>query len=201
MNSGEEKRMWRNLLRKSRGWLYRRLPAFIPGLHRLRVAGFNRRWDMENRGWTQEGFACLVWEKILRGRRRGRILECACGGGLIGSLGWWLEKNAGWTADCEEHRKGALAQLQIARPMAKIHSSLAFLGEAGADKIGDFDLVTSRSCRDASRLFRMISRDAGAPMVVGIWNPSGRDHWSRRLAKLGYQLALCRDRFELYRKR
>ncbi len=191
----------KDLLRQIRGWWYRRIPAFLPGSHRLRVIGFARRWGCEERGWTQEGFARLVWEKLFGGRRHGRILECACGGGLIGSLGWWLEKNADWSAVCEEHRNGALPQLRIARPGARVHSSLTFLGKAGADQVGDFDLVTTRSCRDSSRLFRMVSRDADGPMVVGIWNPSGRDLWSRRLAKRGYQLALCRDRFELYRKR
>jgi len=186
------------LLRSVRGWWYRRFPGFLPGGHRLRGIGFTRRWNCEDRGWTQEGFAQLVWEKLLRGKRRGRILECSCGDGLIGSLGWWLEKNAGWTADCEIDRGGALARLRVARPAAKIHSSLASFGSGGANRIRDFDLVTSRSCRGTSRLCRMMSRDAGGPAVVGIWNPSGRDLWSRRLGKLGYRMALCRNRFELY---
>ena len=191
----------RQFLRQIRGWWYRRIPRFMPGSHRLRVIGFRRRWGCEERGWTQEGFSRLVWEKLLGGRRHGRILECACGGGLIGSLGWWLGKNAGWTADCEEDRKGLQTRLRVSRPAAKIHLSLAFLGGTGDDKIECFDLVTTRSSLDASRLFRMMRREDRGPVLVGIWNPSGRDLWSRRLAKLGYQLALCRDRFEIYRKR
>ena len=109
---------WQSGIRRLRGWIYRRCPRVCPGAHRLRGTGFTRRWNCENRGWTQDGFARLVWEKLLGGKRCGRILECACGDGLIGSLGWWLEKNAGWTADCEEERRGAFARLRVAMPAA-----------------------------------------------------------------------------------
>lgn len=193
----------RRLLRRLRGFLYRRMPSpgFFPSSHRHRVVGFGRRWGCEERGWTQEGFSRLVWEKLFHGKMQGLLLECACGSGLVGSLGWWLEKNSGWSAECHEWRISAATKLGRNRPAARIHPSLNFLEKGGVQKSRGFDLITSRSVRTTAAICRMMRRGLVAATVIGVWNPTGRDLWARRLGKLGYRMVLCRERLELYQKR
>lgn len=191
----------KDLLRQIRGWGYRRIPLFLPGSHRLRVIGFGRRWDCEKKGWTQEGFARLVWEKLLEKKSHGRILECSCGDGLVGCLGWWLEGNADWHADCQENRALPLAQLHKNRTQAGIHSKLGFLQPTTEAGLFPYEMVLCRSSIAAAYLCKLIGKVATRPVIFAIWNRSGRDIWSRRLEKLGYRLALCRDRLELYEKK
>lgn len=191
----------RQFLRQIRGWWYRRIPRFMPGSHRLRVIGFGRRWSCEKRGWTQEGLAHLVWEKLLAKRRGARILECSCGDGLVGCLGWWLEGNAGWSSDCQENRQYPLAQLRRNRAQAGIHPDLVFLQQTVQAGAFPYEVVLCHSSTAGSSLWRLMSKVASGPAVFAIWNRSGRDLWSRRMRKMGYRLALCRDRLELYQKR
>lgn len=191
----------KQFLRQIRGWGYRRIPRFMPGSHRLRVIGFGRRWDCEKKGWTQEGFARLVWEKLLEKKSHGRILECSCGDGLVGCLGWWLEGNAGWSSDCQENRPYPLAQLRGNRAQAGIHPDLVFLQQTVQAGAFPYEVVLCRSSTAGSFLWRWMSKVASGPAVFAIWNRSGRDLWSRRMQKMGYRLALCRDRLELYQKR
>jgi len=132
---------------------------------------------------------------------QGVLLEGACGSGLVGSLGWWLEKNSGWSAECHEWRISAATKLGRNRPAARIHPSLNFLEKGGVQKSRGFDLITSRSVRTTAAICRMMRRRLVAATVVGVWNPTGRDLWARRLGKLGYRMVLCRERLELYQKR
>jgi hypothetical protein len=46
-----------------------------------------------------------------------------------------------------------------------------------------------------------MSKVASGPEVFAIWNRSGLDLWCKRMQKMGYRLALCRDRLELYEKK
>jgi hypothetical protein len=191
--------MWRNLLRKSRGWLYRRLPAAFPGFHRLRVAGFNRRWDMENRGWTQEDFSKLCWENMLGGKSGGRALELSAGDGLVGSLGRWLESHAGWEVEGWEGRALPRIQLGMFRPRMRLLSSHGEWQKSWDSQAPD--LVTSRTHLTNALLIRFLRGANRRPRWVGVWNRSGRGLWAARLGALGYRLELCQDRMEFYSRK
>ena len=92
-------------LRFLRGWLYRRYPAISRGWYRKKLAGYERRWGLEDHGFTKEGFFRVFHEKFLEGKRPGRVYELAAGNGLVGSLGVWLEElSGGWSVEAWEHR-------------------------------------------------------------------------------------------------
>lgn len=187
-------------LRRFRGCLYRLLPASVPGSHRFRTIGFARRWSLEEKGGTLEGFARLLWAKVLNHQTQGRILECSCGDGLVGSLGRWLEEHAQWRSDCHESRTLPRRQLSQNRPQAVIHPDLGFLRGLPAFPEAAFDLVTTRSFSSGSRLCRWMRESRNRPGVVGIWNRTGTALWSGRLGRMGYRMVLCWDRMEFYQK-
>lgn len=179
-----------------RGWWYRRLPASLPGWHRKRMAGFGRRWNLEEEGWTQEGFSRIFFERVLGRRRKGRILELGAGDGLVGSLGRWLEEHQGWTATCEEPRDLPLVQLKKNRPNAEC------LQKIDTEKIlQEVDLLTCRSERPCHRILQLMRKNGFRPRVLGLWNRSRRPLWAQRLRALGYHPILCQDRMEFYRLR
>lgn len=199
MNSGEGKKILRDLLRKSRGWLYRRLPEAFLGFHRLRVAGFNRRWDIENCGWTQECFSKVCWENMLEGKSGGRALELSPGDGLVGSLGRWLESHAGWEVEGWEERVLPRAQLGEFRPQMHLLSSHGEWQKTWDSQVPD--LVTSRTHRTNALLCRFLRGVNRRPRWVGVWNRSGRGLWAARLGALGYRLELCQDRMEFFSRK
>ena len=43
-------------MRLFRGWLYRRYPAVSRGWYRKKLAGYERRWGLEDYGFTKDGF-------------------------------------------------------------------------------------------------------------------------------------------------
>jgi len=181
-------------LRLLRGWWYRRLPAFLPGCHRKRMAGFGRRWNLEVEGWTQEGFSRIFFARVLCGRRRGRILELGAGDGLVGSLGRWLEDHQDWTATCEEPRDLPFAQLKGNRPKAECIQKMD-----DSRILRETDLVTCRSGRRCHLVVRLMRKNGFRPRVLGLWNRSRRAAWAQRLRALGYHPILCQDRMEFYR--
>lgn len=183
------------LLRSLRGWVYRVFPGWGTGAHRRRVIGWGRKWDAEEKGRTWEGFCRLVWERLCHRRTGGRIFELAAGDGLVGSLGRWLEDHHGWQAECWETREVPRQQLSRFRPKAILHPQDATVSSSAEPVV-----ILSRSCRMHSVLWRGIQRGVWSPRVVGLWNGSGRGLWARRMRFLGYRLALCRDRLEIYRK-
>lgn len=182
-----------NLLRSLRGWGYRTYPGWESGAHRRRLAGHGRRWDAEEEGRTWEGFCRLVWHKLLDQWKGALIFELAAGDGLVGSLGRWLEKNQGWKAECWETRAVPSAQLRRLRPMSSLHSGK--IEPAISEKPS---VVVSRSSRTNTILWKAIRDGSWNPELVGLWNRSGRDLWFRRMSGLGYRLALCQDRLEIY---
>ena len=78
-------------LRLFRGWLYRQYPAVSRGWYRKKLAGYERRWGLEDHGFTKEGFFRVFAEKFLRGQKSGCVYELVAGNGLVGSLGVWVE--------------------------------------------------------------------------------------------------------------
>jgi len=191
----------KKLLRKIRGLLYRLIPVQWYSLHKYRVSGFSRKWSLETENLDQDQFSELFWEKILNKKMRGRILEAACGDGLIGSFGWWLEKNADWRAECQERRETPRALLVQFRVKAKVYPTL-FMSGIG-EKLGEqaFDVVTARAVPEILWILRSIRRAKLSACVVGIWNRTGCSHWSKRLNQMNYRLVLGKDRLEIYQKK
>ncbi len=191
----------KTLLRQIRGVLYRLIPVQWHALHKYRVSGFSRKWSLETDNLDQDQFSQLFWEKILNKKMRGRILEAACGDGLIGSFGWWLEKNADWSAECQEKKRTPRSLLVQFRARAKIHLSLSEM-QIGPNKYGQrFDVVTVRALPEILWILRSIRQGKLNAPVVGIWNRTGCSHWSRRMNQMQYRLVLCQNRLEIYRKK
>jgi len=182
-------------LRRLRGFIYRVLPGRGSGAHRLRATGYARRWGAEEKGWNQDEFSRICWERLLERTRGDLIMELAAGDGLVGSLGNWLEKNHGWKAVCFEARPGPAEQLKKFRPAARIAV------QPGPQWFGESPhVVTSRNSLGNSALVRALKQGVWRPELVGLWNRSGRDLWFRRMRFLGYRLALCQDRLEIYQR-
>ena len=183
-------------IRRLRGWWYRRYPLGHP----KRRVGFMRRWNAEEIGFTQEGFWKLCRGKFFDKEPAGELLELSGGDGRVGSLGLWLERDRpDWKVRIWEHRTEPLLALRKNRPGAIIHEGRWAAGpvrETG--KVGG---VTSRDTRESSALLRAIRAGRIRPRIVGIWNPSERPLWMRRLKSLGYRLEIIHQRMEFYRDR
>jgi len=189
-----------NFLRNLRGWLYRRLPSSCPSFHRKRLTGFERRWNLETEGFTQAGFFRIFRKHFLAGRPVGCLFELAAADGLIGSLGCWMEDSAcGWQAQAWEHRPFPLRSLRQNRPQTLIHGTRLTVW-AEEDRAVQPSAVTTRGAREAAGVCRAIFRKEIQPGWVGIWNPTQRPIWSRRLRALGYRLELVYQRMEFYRR-
>ena len=117
-----EKGAMKSVLRVVRGWLYRRYPAISRGWYRKKLAGYERRWGLEDHGFTKEGFFRVFHERLLGGNRPGRVYELVAGDGLVGSLGVWFEGlGKGLSVEAWEHRPSALLSLKKTRLEAEIH--------------------------------------------------------------------------------
>ena len=186
-------------LRLFRGWLYRRYPAVSRGWYRKKLAGYERRWGLEDHGFTKEGFFRVFSEKFLGGKRPGRVYELAVGDGLVGSLGVWLGwLGEGWTVEAWEHRHFPLFSLKKMRLEAKIHEGRLTRWSAKERK-KDLVGITTRKAREASGVCREIRNGRIRPSFVGIWNPTKRPVWMHRLRRAEYRLEMIYERMEFYR--
>ena len=185
-------------IRNFRGWLYRQLPSWGTALHRKRVTGYERRWGLEQEGFCKEGFFRVFRENFLKGGKGGTFLELRAGDGLVGSLGVWLESLGGtWKVESWEDRPFPLRQLRANRFQSKILEGRLTRGlskDLGQDPEG----ITTRGAREASGVCRAIRQSQIRPCWIGIWNPSRRPVWLKRLGKSGYRLALIYERMEFY---
>lgn len=187
-------------LRLFRGWLYRRYPAASRRWYRQKVAGYERRWGLENHGFTKEGFFKVFVEKFLRGQKSGRAYELVAGDGLVGSLGVWLEGlGERWRIEAWEHRPSAMLSLKKTRLEAEIHEGRLTRWTAKERK-KDLVGITTRKAREASGVCREIRAGQIRPEWVGFWNPTMRPAWFHRLRGAGYRLVLVYQRMEFYRK-
>ena len=185
-------------IRNFRGWLYRQLPSWGTALHRNRVTGYERRWGLEQEGFCKEGFFRVFREKFLKGGEGGTFLELRAGDGLVGSLGVWLESLGGtWKVESWEDRPIPLRQLRAHRFQAKIVEGRLTRG-LSKDLMQDPEGITTRGAREASVVCRAIRQSQIRPRWIGIWNPSRRPVWLRRMGKSGYRLALIYERMEFY---
>jgi hypothetical protein len=188
-------------LRSFRGQLYRILPPFRAGFFRKKLGGFERRWNLEKMGFTKEGFFQVFCDRFELPKAPGLLLELAGGDGLVGSLGLWMEIGAcGWKTEVWEHRPYVYEQLRKNRPNTEVHKGRL------TDWMGDFSgntptAITTRGAREASGVCRGIRNKLIRPDWLGIWNPSRRPVWFRRLNKQGYRLELVWQNIEFYRCR
>ena len=186
-------------LRLLRGWLYRRYPAVSRGWYRKKLAGYERRWGLEDHAFTKEGFFRVFHEKFLGGKRPGRVYELVAGDGLVGSLGVWFEGlGEGWNAEAWEHRHFPLFSLKRTRLETKIHEG-RLTSWSAEERKKDLVGVTTRGSREATGVCREIRNGRIRPDLVGIWNPTMRPAWFRRMRSEGYQLELVYQRMEFYR--
>jgi len=187
-------------LRLLRGWFYRRYPAISGGWYRKKLAGYERRWGLEDHGFTKEGFFRVFHEKLLRGKRPGRVYELVAGDGLVGSLGVWVQGlGEGWNVEAWEHRPIPLFSLKKARLEAEIHGERLTRWSAKERK-KDLLGITTRGSREATGVCREIRTRQIRPKWVGLWNPTMRPAWFQRMRSEGYQLELVYQRMEFYRK-
>ena len=177
-------------LRLLRGWLYRRYPAVSRGWYRKKLAGYERRWGLEDHGFTKEGFFRVFHERFIGGNRPGRVYELVAGDGLEG-LG------DGWSFEAWEHRPIPLFSLKKTRLEAKIHEGRLINWSANERK-EDLIGITTRGSREATGVCREIRISQIRPQWVGLWNPTMRPAWFQRMRSAGYQLVLVYQRMEFY---
>ena len=190
----------KSVLRLLRGWMYRRYPAVSRGWYRKKLAGYERRWGLEDHGFTKEGFFRVFHEKLLRGKRPGRVYELVAGDGLVGSLGVWFEGlGKGWSVEAWEHRSHPLAAFRKNRTETPIHGCRLTTWSEKERKCNPVG-ITSRGARESSTLCREIRNGRIRPSFVGIWNPTRRPVWMHRLERAGYRLEMVYDRMDFYRK-
>jgi hypothetical protein len=189
----------RKTLRQIRGWIYRRYPSLSVEWHHKKLAGYERRWGLEDHGHTKEGFFRVFHKKFLSGNRSGRAYELVAGDGLVGSLGAWLEGlGEGWKEEAWEHRATPLASIRKNRPTTQIHEGRLTRWSAEERK-KDLVGITTRGAREAAGVCREICAGQIRPQWVGLWNPSMRSTWFHRMRGAGYQLVLVYQRMEFYR--
>ena len=184
-------------IRLCRGWLYRRLPSWSTTWHRKMLAGYERRWGLEQDGFTKEGFFGLFQRRVLIRCRPGSFYELMTGDGLVGSLGFWLEGKDRWKVEAWEHRATPLASIRKNRPTTEIHEGRLTSWSANERK-KDLVGITTRGSREATGLCREIRAGQIRPTWVGLWNPTMRPAWFHRMRSAGYQLVLVYQRMEFY---
>jgi len=188
----------KSALRFLRGCFYRRYPASSRGWYHKKLAGYERRWGLEEYGFTKEGFFKVFQKRVLRDVEVGRVYELVAGDGLVGSLGVWLEGlGKGWGVEAWEHRPSALLSLKKARLETEILEGRLTRWSAGERK-KDLIGITTRGSREATGVCREIRTNQIRPQWVGLWNPTTRPTWFHRMRSAGYQLVLVYQRMELY---
>ena len=188
---------WSQLVRSCRGWLYRRLPSCNAKLYRKKLGGYERRWGLEEEGFTKEGFFRIFQQRVLSRCRPGFFYELVTGDGLVGSLGVWLEGKEGWKVEAWEHRPTALASLRRNRPTTEIYEE-RLTSWSAKERKKDLVGITTRGSREATGVCREIRAGHIHPYFVGIWNPTMRPAWFHRMRSAGYQLVLVYQRMEFY---
>ena len=185
-------------LRLLRGWLYRRYPAVSRTWYRKKLAGYERRWGLENQGFTKEGFFKVFQKRVLRDVKVGRVYELVAGDGLVGSLGVWFEGlGGGWSLEAWEHRPAPIVSLRRNRPTTEAHECRLTTWSAEERKAGLVG-ITTRGAKEAAGVCREIRAGHIRPYFVGIWNPTRRPVWFHRMRSAGYQLVLVYQRMEFY---
>jgi len=189
---------WNQLIRSCRGWLYRRLPSWGATWHRKKLAGYERRWGLEQDGFTKEGFFRIFQRRVLIRCRPGSFYELMTGDGLVGSLGVWLEGlGQGWKVEAWEDQPAPLLSLRENRMQTRIHEGRLTIWSEKERKAG-VEGITTRGAKEAAGVCREIRKGRIRPYFVGIWNPTRRPVWMHRLVREGYRLEIVYERIEFY---
>jgi hypothetical protein len=191
----------RPAVRAFRGCLYRKIPVLGKGSFAKKLAGFERRWNLETKGFTKEQFFEVFRVRFHLDVQKGLLCELVVGDGLVGSLGLWMGRTkSGWRVQAWEHRPHVLAQFRKNRPATEVHPDRLSCWEdvTGRSKV---TAVTTRGAREASGVCRGIRKKQIRPSWLGIWNPGRRPVWYRRLRREGYRLELVWHQTEFYRAR
>lgn len=188
-----------DFFRRLRGWMYRRYPSLHPYLHQKKMTGYARRWGLEKNGFTKQDFFAIYQRRILAGVQPGIFFELASGDGRVGSIGCWQERiGKKWKMMAWEHRPAVAASFARNCPLTPLHQGRLTHWtdcERKLDPVG----IISRGARESSGVCREIQSGRIRPTVVGIWNPTRRPVWFRRLKKRGYRLEIVYERMEIYR--
>ena len=185
-------------LRLLRGWLYRRCPAVSRTWYRKKLAGYERRWGLEDQGFTKEGFFRIFQRRVLSCCRPGVFYELVTGDGLVGSLGVWIEGlGKEWSVEAWEHQPHPLAALRKNRTGTQIHEG-RLTNWSEKERRPNPTGITSRGSVESTALCRQIRNGGIRPGFVGIWNPTRRPVWMHRLRRAGYRLVLVYQRMEFY---
>jgi len=185
-------------LRLLRGWFYRRYPAISGGWYRKKLAGYERRWGLEDHGFTKEGFFRVFQKRFLRDGKVGRVYELVAGDGRVGSLGVWLEGvSEGWIVEAWEDRHFPSRAFKQNRPEARIHQG-RLINWSASERKNDLVGITTRGSREATGVCMEIRTGQIRPEWVGLWNPTMRPAWFQRMRGAGYQLVLVYQRMEFY---
>jgi len=189
---------WNQLIRSCRGWLYRRLPSWGATWHRKKLAGYERRWGLEQDGFTKEGFFTIFQRRVLIRCRPGSFYELMTGDGLVGSLGVWLEGlGQGWKVEAWEDQPAPLLSFRENRMQTRIYEGRLTIWSEEERKAG-VEGITTRGAKEAAGVCREIRKGRIRPYFVGIWNPTRRPVWMHRLVREGYQLKIVYERIEFY---
>jgi len=190
---------WNQLIRSCRGWLYRRLPSWGATWHRKKLAGYERRWGLEQDGFTKEGFFRIFQRRVLIRCRPGSFYELMTGDGLVGSLGVWLEGlGQGWKVEAWEDQPAPLLSLRENRMQTRIHEGRLTIWSEKERKAG-VEGITTRGAKEAAGVCREIRKGRIRPYFVGIWNPTRRPVWMHRFVREGYRLEIAYANIEFYR--
>lgn len=188
----------KRILRSLRGWFYRKLPSWNRSSHAKRLAGLDRRWNLEGDGFTKEGFFRILHYKFLREAQGGLWLELRVGDGLVGSLGAWLEQVEGWKVEAWEDRKFPFERLRSNRPRSRVVGA-RLTDWAIRKESSTPDGIATRGVREASAVCRAVRQNGLRPRWIGIWNPRRCAVWAQRLQACGYRLELAWHNMEFYR--
>jgi len=186
-------------LRRIRGWIYRRYPSLCVAWHHKKLAGYERRWGLEEHGFTKEGFFEIFQKNILAALQAGPFYELMVGDGQVGSLGVWLERvGGGWRVEAWEHRIHPLKAFRKNRPGTETYGE-RLTNWAEKERKANPAGITSRGARESAGICREIRNGRIRPGFVGIWNPTRRSVWMHRLQLAGYRLEMIYERMEFYR--
>jgi len=187
------------LLKACRSFFYRILPLEFGKFFHKKLSGFERRWNLEVRGFTKQGFFVFFRRHFRLDAEKGLLAELSAGDGLVGSLGLWLESSkCGWEVVAWENRKQAHVRFAKNRPHTPLHAGL--LTDWSKQGWGHrLVAVTSRSARETAALCRAIRGGLVRPKWLGIWNPTKRPVWFHRMQKQGYRLECVWQNMEFYR--
>lgn len=186
------------ILRRLRGWFYRKAWGGSRNSHRQRRKGFERRCGAEEAGRTMEDWMAFLQRHGLVVPPQAVLVELAVGDGLIGSLSTWLEmQGKGIRSFLWEHRRFSIHDTVRQRPAARVSKS-RLLDWRRVELPEKPWLVTSCCSRQTSRCWQAIRQGLIRPAWLVIWNPTERPVWWRRARREGYRLRWVHHNREYY---